>query len=413
MNFSSELADVGSAIKALALDFNAMSTWEPAPDSATGGAISTNAPIPPSPLYSDLKFIFDGLSNSESFAGTAILPLRRRYNGDLQISTRSICGLLYVYGAHIAAEKEIWHQTAIAIDTILTKAHEGFVAAASGAHSETNWKPLLQGLGLACDGLALLATFSGIGAPGALVIGGVGLGVTAIETYYHEPAEPAQDALYTYDDVIEYMSTAVSEVYAAVLEVEQNINNNVDQNLASIKSNSHFFDLTGAIFDDQDRPDDIGGHQKILWNPIAAADISTSMRNASEYYVVAGSKLANSGIWEAAKRPSGLGTSTTGPAQRLDDFGATLRALLLALGEELKLGATNVDAATGMFTAAEDEHVANIVKLEAEVDLSSIATLQSSTTSLDPLSSTVNSATGEPTIKPLGVHDMMQGWTSR
>lgn len=414
--FDDEMLAVKSAIRTLALDFHEMEGWSFAPgsDGGSGGPVSSSgrALELPSELLSSLSVVFANFSNGDSFSGNAILPVKQRYVTGTQIATRALFGLLYVYGGHIAAEREIWVEARSSMDRILDEALRGFVLVAADSHANIDLQSVLSITGVALDGLSLLAAATGVGVVASVTIGAVGLGVKAIGSSFSGASEHStscvadapveqSESMGSYHEVIEFMNTAVSEFRDSIRREEEAIEKNIRENLDSISEYSNYYDLTGALFDDQNRSS-AGGHAQITWLPSAAAEGTSCMRTASEFYITAGKILDDTDISAAAKRHYSIGTSANGPAQPMNELGSTIRALLLALGAELQSGADNIDGATDLFMEAENEYKGKLVTLERAVDLASVSQVGSDTVVVDPL------ADGTPEIPPLNVRSIMQ-----
>lgn len=408
-DFAYEIDCIRQSISTLAMDFHEMSTWGARNGSEEG--YSRQAADLPSEVMSHLDVIFANLMSPECFSGSAILPLKARYVSGTQTASRALYGLLYVYGGHIAAQQRLWKNTKADIHNIALAAQEGCQSVVAHNTFEFSWEHFLNVVGVVLEGASILADMTGVGKVAKGVIDLVGLGVkTAGDAVSQDVCVPeATDpngagSIVDYDSLVSFITTSVSNLRNAIHAEESLIRSNVNQNLSSIDTYKDQYDLQGAIFDTTDRGAG-GGHNTITWLPSASAEVATSMRAAAGYFQKAGSKLDGTELEAATKRPYGLGIAATGPAREMGELGATLRALLIALGAELEAGADNLDATTDMIMRAEEGHRGTISVLQSEIDLESVAHLDSGDAEMDPL------GRNKPAPEPLDMDRLMSGLT--
>lgn len=391
-DFAYEVDCIRRSISALAMDFHVMSTWNTTNGKAKGH--SSEANDMPSEVLSHLNVIFATLMNSASLSGEALAPLKARYVTDLQTASRALYGLLYVYGGHIAAQQELWLRANQDITRIAVEAQEACRAVVN-RHSHTfSWGDLLHVAGVALEGLGKLADALGIGPVGKGVIGVVGLGVKELEGTVSSDTVKSTETLGDYWEIEEMISTAVGDLGSAIANEERLIRDNVRQNLASIDQYKSQYDLTGEILKTEALASS-GAHNVITWQPSAAGEVSTAMREAAPYYRNAAAPLDGTDLFSATKRPYGIGLAPNGPAPEMAELGATLRALLIALAAELEAGADNIDSVTDAILRQEDNNQVVLRVLQDQIDVDVNAHLDGDKSELDPL------AGGGTTIPPL------------
>lgn len=405
-SFNPAIDAAAAAVNVLAIDFHDFDIWRQHSLVDSGETYQGTANQAPSGLPAVLDTIFSGLSNTSSFSGSAIEPFRRRYVTGLQTATQGIFGLLLLYGAHLQAEKLLWEEADHSIRLLIEETRTAFIESVDSS-SDINWSDFFKVAGIVTNALSAFLKMTVVGAPHSAAASLVAIGFDTAAHYseVEECSVSDSDGTVThtsnYSDVAAFVSDAVMELRASIRSEEGLIARYAEQNLSTVHDSPDIYDLSGPIFN----LNDPGASRSIRWQTQAADSVSSAMLLAAEPYQSSASKLAATSIYDAATRPPGLGHSRIGPADELNDLGSTLKALLVALGDELENGHRLMGDVTVMFQNVEEGAVGDLDILFDEVDLASVAELPGDRAIQDPL------AEDTPDIPRLDVRSIMTGTT--
>lgn len=381
LRFDVQVDSAASALRRLQVDLEQVQSW------LAGGAYPEYQMA--SSLSMELATVGRILSDESLFAGLTLDTVKERYASGAQLAVAGLYAMSTVCGGHIAAERSIWANARHDLFSIISSGHDGFVGA-SARDNGIGWGPLLTVLGVAVKGMSLIATATGAGAVPSLALGGVGLAIEQLkDTASGAVTEEARAIPATYAGVMSAIETSLTDLAAAIRREESLIASNIDANLDHILDDASKYDLTGAIFVDDD-PRDL----QIRFDTTSAPSVSVAMRAVSAELDAATGYFAYMDVTTACSRDSSIGLGATGPASKIAEFATMIEGLLNALSVEFSRGADNWDGATQLFMEQENAAM-DIVKIyESQIDLTPFADIDEPPSIVDPLLSDAESGAG-------------------
>lgn len=334
-----------------------------------------------SELSVQLSEIASLLYNLDLFAGEAMSAFRLRYARRSMIAIGALSAMSQVCGGHVAAEGLIWGQVAVDLRELFEGAHAAFTAKAA-ENPPIDWVAGLKVLGTAAKGAGIIATGTGAGAVVGAAISGAGLVIEVVSSAVASTVEAPQIAASTYSEIVESIRASLAAENKAIFQEEDLIRKNCVANLQHITGeDKSSYDLTGAIFDDQNRPDG-----EIRFDPVNDGSVSTAMRIIAAKLDAASKYYAKLDITEPSTRTCPrIGIGQTGPAPQVLEFATTLQSLIVALSAEFIEGAAKWDALSAALQSLDRNESGKIQVMETEVDLGPYSDLEGDPGVIDPL----------------------------
>lgn len=370
--FDSQVTSAAHALRRLQLDLEQVQSW------LAGGAYPEY--LLGSDLSVELATVGRVLSDDGLFGGLTLDTVKRRYAAGAQRAVAGLYAMSTVCGGHIAAEQQLWKGARQDLFLIIDKARGGLVESAKGGGA-ADWTVILSVVGVAIQGLSLIATASGVGAGAGLALGGIGLAVETLEEVVADQetraAVPAN-----FETVMSAIESSLADLAASIRHEEGLIASNIEANLRHIRDDATKYDLTGVMFDDNNER-----NSAIRFDTVNAPSVSVAMRHISDELDAAARYFPFFDVTTACRRDPSIGLGATGPAVQIEEFATVIKKLLDALSLEFSLGAGNWDAATELFAEQENSVQGIVYALESQIDLSPVASLGGEASALDPLES--------------------------
>lgn len=287
----------------------------------------------------------------DTLTGDLMGSFKAKFLVQLKLAISGFSMISLVRGASVAAQQEIWRVVPESLRDIVEQAIDAFEGVS--VDSPTNWKAVVQVVGLAVEGLSLFVPGAGI--PAAVTT----FGLKVLEQNVPEPVQEER-AANSYTEAMTLLADALRGLSRQIATEELALHTNLQDNLRHIRSDASSYDLSqppvypggDGFFIDRRRVEEIYG----TYLPAVADALDA----------VAG-RVLESNTAGAVRRDARIGMGPTGPSDSVSEINWLLYELIKELAWEARGGAKALELAILDLEAKDQQIAAELTKLAEQI----------------------------------------------
>ena len=323
----------------------------------------------------------EAVKQSKALSGKTMLNFKKNFLSKIQPTMNALCGVAYVIEENLAAEKAALNEVREVVPKAAMQAAQAFAAYAEiPGRGELMGNLLVDVIGAALAGAAVVAS------GGSLLVVGVGLASVSVDLggKIVKTVREISEVTSSYESIMSNFENALNLVNKDFSQVEHQILLNLINNHRHMEENHQFFDLElyPLRYEDVDEQDRSPQQSK------PASETELRIPNVSKAKEIAkkmlpevsrrlGEEAANLNTFALSlHRAEGVGYSAEGPSDVFYGVKDLLFRLVRELGEDVALGAYNLNLVIDAFRDVDD---AEAQRMNAQV-----ATLDNMGKATDP-----------------------------
>ena len=291
---------------------------------ASDGGVASGA----GDLASYLKLVEQ---NASAMSGETIAAYKAKFLVQLGQAIGGFHAISVVRGADIAAQQALWTEARKNVANILDNARKTMDAIAEGG--SLSWKETLTVVGTAAKGVGIFAT-GGL----SVAIEVASLGIEVLSDAAGEDSAEKDVPSGGYNDAMGGLESTLKALNTQITTEEERVNENLTTNMANIRNDKTSYDLTQPPISSSDGV--------IVLTRSLVDEITNSYMPAiaTELEAIASIGLDCS-TYSAVSRDGAIGIGQSGPSGNISELNWLLFELVKSLGEEVRLGARNLELA--------------------------------------------------------------------